>query len=110
MLKCKNRHFFPPEHSPKQPTFTQPTLCQIEVLCVISPALFTVRIIKCKNANGDWCELNASDSFDKFHSEFNEFYGKSFAPIQNDLDINKNVCFVVREVNNFSRCKIIEQK
>lgn len=110
MLKCKNRHFFRPENIRKQPTFSQPTLCQFELLSVISPALFTVRIIKYKNPNGDWCELNSSDSFDKFHSEFNEFYGNAFAPIQNASDMNNNSLFVVRVGQNFSRCKIIEQK
>lgn len=110
LLKCKSRHFFKSDSIPKEPQLIENTQCLVEVLRAVSPIWFDVRIHKYKDLNGDWCTWNSVEQFDQFHVEFNEYHKKSFIPVKNFSEVNKNILFVLRNGDKYSRCTILDIK
>lgn len=110
LIKCKNRHLFQSLSAPQNARFPPDARCLVEIQHVISPVYFTVRILKLKDANGIWCHWNFADSFHEFSADLNEFYSKSFVPLQNTSGVDMNRLYVVRIGNQFLRCKILDTK
>lgn len=113
LLKCENRHSFKAESIPKEPKFTEATQCLVQVLHAASPIWFEVQIIKYKDSNGDWCNWNSTEQFEKiekFKEDLNEFQKQSFVPIKTIPEERKNTLFVLRKGNQFSRCTILDNK
>lgn len=110
LLKCKNRHYFKSESIPQEPKFTESTHCLVQVLHAVSPIWFEMRVIKHKDSNGDWCNWDFSEQFDKFRQDLNEFQKHSFVPIKTIPDEQKDTLFVLRKGDQFSRCIILDKK
>lgn len=110
LLKCKNRHSFKSDSIPKESQFAMNTQCLVEVLRVASPIWFEMRIHKYKDSNGDWCTWNSVEQFDKFREDLNEVHKKSFVPVNNLSEMNKNTLFVLRKGDQFSRCIVLDIK
>lgn len=109
MLKCHDRHFIRPEQIQLKPRLSDACQLQVEILRVLSPISFVVRIQKFKNSNGDWCDLDSSDQFRIFCDELNKFYDKSFVALQAIADINVDSLYILRHRYQYSRCKILDK-
>lgn len=110
LLECKYRHFITSEMVPKVPKFIANAQCLVEILNALSPISFEMRIHQYKDSNGIWCAWNSADLFNGFSKELDEFHGKSFNPVQNMLDADKNALYVLRKANKFMRCTILDTK
>lgn len=108
LLECKYRHFLKSETVPQVMQFSAGTRYLIEILYVVSPIWFEVRILEYENANGLWCDCNSG--FDEFSAKLNEFYRNSFVPVENILAADRNLVYVVRKGNRFMRCTILDTK
>lgn len=110
LITCKNLHRFKSESVPKEPIFSENTKCLVQLLQAVSPICFEMRIIKYKNANGDWSNWNPTEQFNKFTDDLNLFQKKSFIPIKNIPEKKKQSLFVLRKGDQFSRCTILDNK
>lgn len=111
LLECKYRHYFTSEMIPTVPKFVENIQCLVEILHVASPVWFEVRIHKYKDSsNGSWCSWNSSEQFDDFSDKLNQFHTKSFCSVENILDADKNILYVLRKGHKFMRCKILDIK
>lgn len=105
MLNCKNRHFLSPRTDPK--LYRLRPSCKVEILDVLSPICFTVRILEYKNNYCVWVPQE-SDSLKRFSECLNTFYAKSFEPVQNAAELNKTDMYVMRDGMQFWRCQVLE--
>ena len=110
LLKCKNRHFFKSDMILNEPQFARDTQCLVEILHVVSPIWFEVRIYKYKKLNEDWIDWNSSEQFDQFSKDLNESHTKSFTSVGDISEVDKNTMFVLRKGSQFSRCTILDTK
>lgn len=108
MLDCQHRHFFKPELVPNAPKFVENSLCNVEILNVLSPISFEVRIHHLKDSQGNLFAWNPAKSFDQFNKELNEFHAKSFTPVPNISNADRNALYVLRKGDKFTRCKILD--
>lgn len=109
-LKCENCHSVKSESIPKEPKFTETTQCLVQILHAVTPIQFEMRIIKYKNSNGDWCNWDSSEQFEKFREDLNDFQKQSFVSIKTVPEEQKDALFVLRKGNQFSRCTILDNK
>lgn len=106
--ECKNRHFFKSVENPGESLFAEPKVCKIEILQVLSPAWFSIRITSYKDVGLDaWKVYNSADSFEKFNAEFQQFYKNGFDPIEQASDLDCNTMYTLRDGKKFSRCRIL---
>lgn len=110
LLECKYRHLFTSELIPKEPKFNTNTQYLVEILHIVSPVWFEVRIHKYKDAAGEWCNWNFAEHFEGFNEELKKFYTESFAPVKNISDVDKTVLYVLRKGEKFMRCIILDIK
>lgn len=111
LLDCKYRHFFGNSVKCGESVFTEPKTCQVQILKVLSPVCVSVRLIKSKGtAMNDWIQHFMPDSFEQFNKEFTKFYAINFAPIHDVTEINNNKLYVLRDGNNYYRCRIFTKR
>lgn len=108
LLKCKRRHSFTSDSIPKEPQFAEHSQCLVEVLRAVSPICFDVRVHQYKDLNGDWRTWDSVEKFDQFCEDLNESYKRSFIPVKDLSELNKNTLFVLRKGDQFSRCTILD--
>lgn len=106
LLECKYRHFFKSELKPEKPQFTANTKYLVEVLYALSPVWFEVRIHMEKDLTGNWWDWNSANHFDEFNEALKKDCLKSFKPVENVADLDKNVMYVLRAGKIFKRCTI----
>lgn len=107
MLNCKNRHSQSARTDPEWYRFSWGSSCKVEILDVLSPICFTVRILEHKNKCGVWRPLK-SDSLEEISECLNTFYAKSFEPVQNTAELSKTNMYVMRDGMQFWRCQILD--
>lgn len=108
LTECKNRHFFKSIENPGASLFAEPKVCQIEILQVLSPAWFSIRITSYKDVGSDhWTVYNSANAYEKFNAAFQKFYEDAFDPIQQASDLNRNTLYTLRDGKKFSRCRIM---
>lgn len=110
MLECENHHSFESDAIPKEPQLTERTQCIVEILHVVSPIRFEVRIHKYYEDSEGWRNWNSAEQFDKFSKDLQEFHTKIFNPVENISNVDKNTLFVYRKGEIFSRCMILDIK
>lgn len=106
MLKCKNRHYLLYQQNRKSASYTWKSICRFEIVDVLSPIFFKVCKIMHKNTNGVWCSDNI-ERFRSFSEELNRECTKSFIPIRNKTELNKNTLYVFRNDNQYQRCQVL---
>lgn len=108
LLECSDRHFF----KSNDHIATELKQYRVKILQVFSPAWFTIRLLQSRglNLDNEWTDCNSAHLFEKFNTEFKEFYAQSFAPLDNACEINIDALYVFKDGSDFFRCKILSQK
>lgn len=108
MLQCSNRHFFDGNAKSVGSLFNESKTCHIQMLEVFTPACFSVRLLKSRAGETNvWQQHFSPDLFQQFKDEFKEFYANNFKPIQDSITLQDDALYVLRDGNDFFRCRVL---
>lgn len=111
ILQCSNRHFFDENAKSGRSLFNESKTCQIQMLEVFTPACFSIRLLKSRaGETNEWREHFSLDAFQQFEEQFKEFYANNFKPIQDSNTLKDNALYVLRDGNEFYRCRILVRR
>ncbi|XP_055296420.1 putative ATP-dependent RNA helicase TDRD12 [Sitodiplosis mosellana] len=108
LIDCENRHCFDDYAKYGESVFQEPRTSQVQILEVFSPVCFSVRILKSRGTEtNEWQQHFSPDAFRQFNKEFTKLYANDFAPVYDSSKLNDNALYVLRDGNEFYRCRIL---